>query len=336
MSADWSSSAFREALAAMVRRRVPAHEVDDVVQATLTEAFVSKTRPEEPEALRKWIWGIARNKVADYHRRARRETFDVPEIPTSAPTQGVDDILRWAMRELPPGQEPEKTLEWLLQEGEGEKLESIAERENLPATRVRQRVSRLRRHFKTRWAAQAAALAALGIVALLALVFFLRREKAPEPVIAHDTPHEPTPQERAGRMRRDALRSCENGAYEPCLDGLDRAKEIDPAGDTAEEIQRARRDATEHLAPPSPTQNDTKNDIKNDTKTAPVFPAPSAVPSSVPAPVPTTAPTWNRDSFGTSDMTSSKVPSKVKPKAAPKVAKPVGTDFEPTAPVPTK
>ena len=38
----------------------------------------------------------------------------------------------------------------MLREGEGEKLETIAAEANVPAPRVRQRVSRLRRYYKAR------------------------------------------------------------------------------------------------------------------------------------------------------------------------------------------
>ena len=93
------------------------------------------------------------------------------------------DLLRWAKKELPAGEENAKTLEWMLREGEGEKLETIAAEANVPAPRVRQRVSRLRRYYKARWAAQAAALAALLLIALaIALALRQRQEQvAPAP-----------------------------------------------------------------------------------------------------------------------------------------------------------
>ena len=75
--------------------------------------------------------------------------------------QSALDLMRWAQKELPAGKENEQTLEWMLREGEGEKLETIAAEANVPAPRVRQRVSRLRRYYKARWAAQTAAVAAL-------------------------------------------------------------------------------------------------------------------------------------------------------------------------------
>jgi RNA polymerase sigma factor (sigma-70 family) len=236
----------------MVRKRVPERDVEDLVQSTLVEALSSATKPEEPEAMRKWIWGIARNKVADYHRRAKRETFDVPEVGSDANDGAVNDMLRWAMRELPEEKESQQTLEWLLREGDGEKLEAIAESAKIPAPRIRQRVSRLRRHLRTRWAADLAALAAIGIVGILAVLWW--RSAHEEPIAQPDIvqPHELTPFERAADERKRALASCDALAWRDCLDGLDRAKALDPAGDAAQKVQDARKLATDALTSPAP------------------------------------------------------------------------------------
>ncbi|RYE82958.1 MAG: sigma-70 family RNA polymerase sigma factor, partial [Myxococcales bacterium] len=171
---------LRSELVAMVRRRVPPGEVEDVVQATLTEALLATSAPEPLEELRRWVWGIARHKVADVHRKKRHVSDDdIPE--PAAPGDGAreaTDLLRWAERELPESEGARETLGWLLREGDGEKLEHIAEAERLPAPRVRQRVTRLRQHFRTRWQAQLAAVATL--VGAVALFWWWLRPRAPE------------------------------------------------------------------------------------------------------------------------------------------------------------
>src|SRR5690606_6384166 len=68
-----SDPALRNALLRFVRSRVPASEAEDIVQSVLTDALSAARAPEEPEELRRWVHGIARNKIADYHRRAGRE-----------------------------------------------------------------------------------------------------------------------------------------------------------------------------------------------------------------------------------------------------------------------
>ena len=72
---------LRRSLEDMVRRRVPGSEVDDIVQGTLTEALAAASAPDEAESLRRWVFGIARHKIADHYRRSRREMpTELPEL----------------------------------------------------------------------------------------------------------------------------------------------------------------------------------------------------------------------------------------------------------------
>jgi DNA-directed RNA polymerase specialized sigma24 family protein len=285
-----SSSAFgpdlRAALVAMVRKRVPESEVEDIVQATLAEAVESPHAPTESEALRKWIFGVAKNKVVDYHRRAGRETFDLPEVADSPAPHAEADLLRWAERHLPEGEDAQKTLGWMLREGEGEKLESIAASEKVPAPRVRQRVSRLRRHFKDNWRREVALLAAFGVVISIVALLLLKKK---EPEIAIE-PVDP----RAEPMRLEALGKCQAHDYKACLDELDAAKRLDPAGDTRPEVQRARRDAEKALepAPPTTTLPPVPTSSAAPLEKAPPVPTSSAAPydTASPAPFDTSAP----------------------------------------------
>ena len=186
-----SDKALISALGAHVRTRVPAADADDVVQSVLADALASEGAPEDAEALRKWLFGVARNKIADFYRRNRREQPSDGVEDKESPTSGrapAKDLLEWAEGELPPGSDAKRTFEWMLREGDGEKLESIAEAEKVPAPRVRKRVSRMREHFRARWAAYVAGLAAAGIA--LVIVFYMLRKK-PEPEV-HIVP-EPKP-----------------------------------------------------------------------------------------------------------------------------------------------
>jgi DNA-directed RNA polymerase specialized sigma24 family protein len=176
-------------LSHFVRTRVPEDEVKDIVQSTITDALAAEEHPEGDEDIVRWVFGICRHKLVDWFRRMRREVpRDLEANEDAAPAESAPtsamDLMRWARKELPPGKENEQTLEWMLREGEGEKLETIAADANVPAPRVRQRVSRLRRYYKKKWAAQAAAVAAL-LAVVLAIVFALRRKEqqqvAPRP-----------------------------------------------------------------------------------------------------------------------------------------------------------
>jgi DNA-directed RNA polymerase specialized sigma24 family protein len=178
-------------LFSFVRGRVPESDVGDIVQATIADALDAEEHPEGDEDLVRWLFGICRHKLVDWFRRMRREVpLDLEEDEQNAPATSVPtsaiDLARWARRELPKGKHNEQTLEWMLREGEGEKLEAIAAEANVPPPAVRQRVSRLRKYYRKRWAAQAAALAALLLVAL-AVAFALRRRK-PEQVAPRPDP----------------------------------------------------------------------------------------------------------------------------------------------------
>ena len=264
---------LRSALQAMVRRRVPEAEVDDIDQAAFTEALSSETAPDDPDALRRWIFGVARNKVVDFHRRAKRTTpaEDAPEPVAEAAPHSDRDLLRWAERELPPGKDAPKTLEWMLREGAGEKLEAIAASEKIPAPTVRQRVHRLRQWMKKRWAAELALVAAAGLAVML-WIWWGRRPKP----IEHE-PFVPTPHEMAQKMREKGLERCDAGDWTPCLEMLDRAAATDPEGDKDPRVVAAREKARAVVPSPSAPPSVAPS--------AP--PLPTVVPSVVPSAVPT-------------------------------------------------
>ena len=231
---------------AAVRRRVHGDEARDVLQATWADVLSATDVPSDPEEFRRFVFGVARHKVFDHFRRRAREipseaADDAEQVPEPLSAR---DILRWAEGSLPDS-ESQHTLEWMLREGDGEKLEHIARDANLPAPRVRQRVSRLRRFLRQRWAAEL--LIGAALVGLGAYVYSLQRprdERAePEPT------RERTPLELARRLRQHALEHCADNAR-ACVEELDRAKELDPAGDSAPQVTAARRAAAERSKPP--------------------------------------------------------------------------------------
>lgn len=279
---------LRRVLVDYVKRRVSASDVDDVVQTILLDALASETRPRDAEELRRWLLGIARHKVVDHHRRVTREpAAELPELETSPPPVEERALARWAEQQVASQQDAQQTLAWMAREGEGEKLESIAADERVPAARVRQRVSRMRRWMKERWLAELAAVAALALVALVAWRLLRRDPKempqalpeAPKPVPSL-APEDLSPLDRARALRADALRKCDQREWQGCVDGLDEAARLDPAGDTAREVVEARERAPRVLkAPPAPS---------SPAPTAPLTPQLSPTPSApAPRPVPT-------------------------------------------------
>jgi DNA-directed RNA polymerase specialized sigma24 family protein len=170
--------ALREALLRYAQRRVPAGEAEDLVQNTLTEALSSSSAPEDPGELYRWVHGIARHKIADtYRRRARSLPLDDAEPSTHDPEPEARELGQWIERELPKTRDARATLDWLLREEDGERLDEIARD-------VALRVSRLRRHFHERWLA----LGAAGLALLLAAAWLLHtRASDSVPPIARET-----------------------------------------------------------------------------------------------------------------------------------------------------
>jgi DNA-directed RNA polymerase specialized sigma24 family protein len=195
-AARLSDPALREALLKYARRRLPPGEVEDLVQNTLTEALISGSPPSDEGDFRRWVHGIARHKIADsYRRRGRLPVLgaDVDVDAKAAPLAAAPgELVQWIERELPKTDGAHATLHWLLRESDGESLDEIARDVALPAPRVRQRVSRLRRHFHARWLA----LGAAGLILLLAAGLLLHGTRAPStPSIAREsaTPHDSAP-----------------------------------------------------------------------------------------------------------------------------------------------
>lgn len=179
------SAKLQRELLAVVRRRVPASDVDDVVQSVLCDALAAERQPEAGDVPR-WIMGIARHKIADHHRRARREEpREIVDASLSDPIE-ARQLLRAVLASSPTDGDKGRTFGWLLREGEGEKLKDIAREERLAPEVVRKRVSRLRGALRARWVLVAASLALFALVwARTAPLSTMSGELAarPEPVV---------------------------------------------------------------------------------------------------------------------------------------------------------
>ncbi len=257
---------LRRDVEAAVKRRVPSADADDVVQAALADILSAARVPEDSEEFRRFVFAVTRNKVFDHFRRRVREVPEEHALEPAAPEPPLTarDILRWAEDKLP-NAEDQHTLEWMLREGDGEKLEHIARDVNLPAPRVRQRVSRLRRFLRERWAAELM-LGLLGVALITPVGIWYYRHLHPQENIANHDPvlrPEPpqTPEMRGRELRRLALQRCNEIPAPDCLNDLNRARALDPAGDSAAEVATARSLAAARLAPPpSPAPSPSSSD----------------------------------------------------------------------------
>lgn len=157
-----SDPAYGRAVAAMVRRRVPASEADDITQTVLCDALDAPRLPTDPGELRRFLCVLARNKVADFYRRAQRynPSSDATDTAACEPAPLEARGLLERIADTASGRDRE-TLGWLVREHHGEELAEIADAAGLPAPTVRQRVSRLRRALRAQWS-QALALLLLA------------------------------------------------------------------------------------------------------------------------------------------------------------------------------
>jgi DNA-directed RNA polymerase specialized sigma24 family protein len=227
-------------LSLFVGNKLPDSEARDVAQATVMDALVARELPEEA-AVKGWLFGIARHKIADHYRR-RKEQVPLDHEPLPASSEQADasvgELLRWVERELPAGADARRTLDWMLREADGDPLETIAAEHQLPAPTVRQRVSRLRRHLRERWSTQLAA-AVLGLlVVVTGYTWYESNRRVP---LSPEVVKSPTEVERADALRRLAFQQCAVGKFDECMKTLEAAKALDPLGDQSPDVQAARR-----------------------------------------------------------------------------------------------
>jgi DNA-directed RNA polymerase specialized sigma24 family protein len=227
-------------LSYFVGSRLPESEARDVAQATILEALGARTLPEET-AVKGWLYGIARHKIADHYRHRKEQVpLDHEQLQASnEPAEAnVVELLHWVDREVPQGADARRTLDWMMREADGDPLEAIAEEHRLPAPTVRQRVSRLRRHLRERWSLQLAS-AVLGLVVVVTgYAWYESRQRV---AVLPEMTNAPKPSQPAGVLRRQAIELCALGRFEACMKTLEDAKRLDPDGDGAPEVQAARR-----------------------------------------------------------------------------------------------
>jgi RNA polymerase sigma factor (sigma-70 family) len=272
---------LRELVVKMVRRKVPESDVDDVVQTVLVDALSAKAMPDGDEDLRRWLAGVTRHKVADYHRRGgRSQQVALPDqLEGEADPLSAREWADWADKQTEGDPDEQRTLDWMAREGAGEKLAHIADEEELPATQVRQRVSRLRRTMRQRWAKELAAVAAVVLLALIAHRMLRDDRPVAEPIVPEPLPAEPDPRlKHARELRAEAMRQCDDQQWQPCLDRLDQALRLDPVGEQLPEVaaarSRARKALEEQQQQPAPSASSSASAVPTASASAPPPKAP--------------------------------------------------------------
>jgi RNA polymerase sigma factor (sigma-70 family) len=264
--------ALRRAVSKVVRR----DDVDDIVQGALVSALADASYPPERGAFVAWLVARGRSRAIDHLRKKSRHDRvvegapegDVDALQTEAPgaASGTHDILeavrftrkRLAEHAADPG--AAASVRWLSMHLRGVPYDEIGEQEGVGVPAVRQAVSRLKRRLHAAWITAAAAI----------LLFFGARallERRQNVELAHPAPPPseapsalpapsasvrwPTPEEVARDLRRDGVRECGEQKWAECWRDLDRAYQVDPAGEDSG-TSELRRKAAGRLAPPAP------------------------------------------------------------------------------------
>jgi DNA-directed RNA polymerase specialized sigma24 family protein len=164
----------------VVRRTVPAHDVDDVVQATLCDALRASRVPDRREDLSRWLVTIAKRRAADFHRMQRKTVSIDGESPSDDEKNGLTvewrDAVGRAVADAEGDAQTRRALELSLREAEGESYSELARSESMTEVAMRQRVSRFRRRMAAKWLAAVALGVAVAWAGQRAIV---EREDAP-------------------------------------------------------------------------------------------------------------------------------------------------------------
>jgi DNA-directed RNA polymerase specialized sigma24 family protein len=230
---DLSDPALARAVCAVLRLNgVPADDVEDLLQDTRLEAQKAQARlpMSEPDRTN-YVCGIARHlarkwRVANKAREHREGIVPWALRPKTPPYEERD--LAAKLHEFAVARDPVGT-DWLLRaKVYGENEVAIAEEDGVPADRVRKRVSRMLVFLRDR---------AMTLVAAVALLVAGVWEMARQPAHIAKVPEipevVPAPLD-AAALRSRARAACDARAWKECVDDLDAARSLDPAGETRE------------------------------------------------------------------------------------------------------
>jgi DNA-directed RNA polymerase specialized sigma24 family protein len=264
---------IEQALRRWLRGRVPAAEVDDLVQDVLEALLRHAQPPDTVNGLIALGRQILRNDLTDYYRHREvvrdveagpREQRHDDSIGPPAAAEAWDPVdvqkrARWLESFVARGKVSEDDLR-LLERANTESYVALAQEFGTSEQALRVRVHRKRAFLQAGWA-RYVALGVPGLAVVILIVYALVHRKDE---IAHEitpdieAPYPPSPRERAAALRQVASRACAAAQWSDCLDKLDKARELDPAGDKDPNVEDLRDQADQalHPAPVEPHRQD--------------------------------------------------------------------------------
>jgi DNA-directed RNA polymerase specialized sigma24 family protein len=243
-----AAAAVREKVAAVIGRRVPDADRDDVAQAAYLRLLLIARLPDSEHELLGLVVCVTRGCVVDFHRRravleARTaDGADVDGVAFDADIAGVVERDEWRQmltfveKEVAAGRVAPEVLRWAERLAAGDTIAQIAGDEGIPVSTLKMRLHRAREHLRKNWTSYAA-----GFVFAFGLLYMTHRD---DPSATGGAPP-PAAVDQARYVRERAADECRDGAYAQCEHDLDLAKRLDPDGEQRPEV-RALRDAIEH------------------------------------------------------------------------------------------
>jgi DNA-directed RNA polymerase specialized sigma24 family protein len=243
----------REAIAMVLRRRgISAVDAEDLTHDVIVRALRMAGPPQSQDECLLAVKKIARDLAIDAFKvRRGRAKYDAGphENPDDAPAAGsasaegrhpidVARQLAVVQREIESGNITARQAATLASDAMDTPHAEIASQMNLAPQTVRNELVAARRTARASWAGYLAT----ALFASVALLLWISRQPG-------DVAKAPSPQHLAAQQRREALSDCAEQRWKACLAGLDEAARLDPPGDAAPDVVKARADARAHLAP---------------------------------------------------------------------------------------
>ena len=271
-----ASPEVRAAIQAVLKRRtVPDDDLEDLTHDVIERALVAPSPPASLEECKAIVTKMANDLAIDSWRRTRRRSkvnaglYENPDDrpgPALGPGDAVyaREQIAFFRGQVDKGAITGRQAAILARHAENVPGAEIADELRVAHQTVHNELSAGRRALRASWAAYAA----VGVLASVSLILWLLHDrdrtakKTPREEIRPDPsagPQTPTPLQIARDLRRDALHDCDVGKYDECLDGLDQAARVDPAGDASPVVKKARENAVQWIIDhPAPIPDDGK------------------------------------------------------------------------------
>ena len=233
---------------------VAEHDIEDVVQETLARGLEIEL-PEDDERARRYVNGIAANVARDHLGEVVAEAADsyVEEHEEGgpaatpywdAPANFEDRDLARQVVDATKKRFP-RTFSWLLRARVMDETGAEIANDNVvQSSHVRHEISRVQRFARSAGQRLGAGLAVLVFVAI-GLASWLRRPFEALDLSTYEARRAELPPPDADSLRARGTEACRALEWQACLDDLDAADRLDPAG--AEGASEWRRAAERHL-----------------------------------------------------------------------------------------